>query len=62
VSSQNCPIEPRREIWNDLAGPWRPVGLDDMAEEVGLPGLNDAIDRILEGRVRGRVVVRHAHD
>ncbi len=61
VSSQNCPIEPRREIWNDLVGPWRPVGLDDMAEEVDLQGLNDAIDRILAGGVRGRVVVRHEH-
>jgi putative YhdH/YhfP family quinone oxidoreductase len=57
VDSQNTPTEIRREIWRKLAGDWRPANLDEMATEIGMDGLDEAVGRILKGGVRGRVLV-----
>jgi acrylyl-CoA reductase (NADPH) len=57
IESARCPVAVRQEIWNNLAGPWKPALLDAMAVECSLQDLNDKIDDILEGRVTGRVVV-----
>lgn len=59
VDSQNYPMDQRRELWNRLAGDWKPERLDDLMTETDLAGLKDRwIDTILAGGVRGRVVVR----
>lgn len=55
----------RRELWGRLADDLRPRGLDDqgdggMVREIGLDELEDALDAILAGRLRGRTVVRVA--
>jgi acrylyl-CoA reductase (NADPH) len=51
------PIPLRHEIWQRLAGPWKPEDLEKMATFVGLSELPPRIDAILAGRVTGRVVV-----
>lgn len=58
ITSALCPLETRHSIWNDLAGPWRIPRLDALADEVTLEELDQPVDAILAGRVRGRVVVR----
>jgi hypothetical protein len=44
-------------VWEQLAGPLRPQGLDQMINDVTLDGLEPALDAILQGAVRGRYVV-----
>ncbi len=58
IDSSRCPSGPRQEVWRRLAGPWKPKMLDGMATEVTLDGLEEKIGLILQGGVRGRVLVR----
>jgi len=57
IESSRCPQAVRQEIWDKLAGSWKPLHLQSMAVECSLGGLNEKIDEILQGRVAGRVVV-----
>lgn len=59
VDSVNCPMETRRTLWQNLAGPWRPSMLDAIvAHEATLPDLPAQFAKILAGGVQGRVLVR----
>jgi acrylyl-CoA reductase (NADPH) len=60
ADSANTPIGQRRAVWDRLAGDLRPAHLDDEASvaEVGLDQLEPVLDAILDGKVRGRTVVR----
>jgi len=57
IDSVQVPMEPRKRIWQRLAGEWKPDGLDTLAKEVTLEELDEKIDEILAGRIVGRVVV-----
>ena len=58
VDSVQTPIEERRETWQRLADDLRPPHLDDaIAREIGLDGLEDALDAILRGELSGRTIV-----
>jgi len=57
IDSQNCPMDFRLRVWENLAGPWKIDGFERLATEISLDGLNDNIDRILKGLQKGRVVV-----
>jgi len=58
ITSSLCPAGPRTEIWQLLAGNWKPKPLDSLAQETSLVGLEPHIVAILAGEVRGRIVVR----
>jgi putative YhdH/YhfP family quinone oxidoreductase len=58
VSSQNCPMPLRRELWRKLASDWRLDGLEALTREVDLNGLDQPLRDISAGHVRGRVLVR----
>ncbi len=58
IDSQSCPMDVRRQVWQKLAGPWRPANLERVAAERRLDELEPEIGRILRGEQRGRVVVR----
>lgn len=58
IDSVNCPADTRREVWQKLSGAWKPPRLDQLTTEVGLSGLEEAIQTILKGGIRGRVVVK----
>lgn len=58
IDSQSTPMDVRRRVWQKLAGPWRPEGLESVARERRLEELEPEIERILQGEQRGRVVVR----
>jgi acrylyl-CoA reductase (NADPH) len=57
VDSQDCPMAIRRQIWHRLAGPWRLPHLERLASECALGDLEPQIERILQGKQTGRVVV-----
>jgi len=58
IDSVNCPMEPRLQVWERLAGAWRPEHLATIAHEVTLEELEGQIQTILQGNMRGRVVVK----
>ena len=59
IDSANYPIDRRRALWQRLAGEWRIEILESLAREVPLNQLDREIDRILQGKLAGRIVVAH---
>lgn len=57
IDSQNCPMNKRAMIWEKLANDWKLDNLDAISETVSLNGLDEKIDSILKGGVKGRTVV-----
>jgi acrylyl-CoA reductase (NADPH) len=57
VDSAACPGDIRREIWRRLAGAWKVEQLERLSSERSLEQLDPEIDRILQGKLKGRIVV-----
>lgn len=57
IDSVQCPVETRLAVWQKLAGEWR-VDLEALVSEVSLEQLEDSIQAILKGGLRGRVLVK----
>jgi acrylyl-CoA reductase (NADPH) len=60
MDSVVLPIDARRALWERLATDYRPRGLGEDVTEVTLTTLEPALDGIVEGRARGRWLVRVA--
>jgi len=57
IDSAACPLKRRRAIWQKLSGPWRLDILDDISTTLTLEQVSTAIDSMLAGKIRGRIVV-----
>jgi putative YhdH/YhfP family quinone oxidoreductase len=60
IDSAESPMAIRSLIWNKIAGEWKLDHLDNLVSECSLEELNNKIDLILAGKIRGRVVVNLA--
>ncbi len=58
IDSVLCPMDRRREVWRRLATDMRPTHLQTIAREVTLRDLPDAFQTLLQGKARGRYVVK----
>lgn len=58
IDSQNCPMPKRQKIWDNLADAWKLDGLEELSSEIALEGLEDRIQLMLQGKNKGRTVVR----
>lgn len=59
VDSVQCPMTIRRQIWNRMATDLKPEGLfEQMKNEVNLEELPETINTLLEGKARGRNIVK----
>ena len=58
IDSVACPMDIRREVWRRLAADMKPADLGRIITEIGLDDLPDAFATLLQGRARGRFVVR----
>jgi acrylyl-CoA reductase (NADPH) len=58
VDSVMAPIAMRQRAWNRLAQDLNPAVLESMIEEVNLDGAIDKAHALMDGKVRGRVVVK----
>lgn len=58
IDSVECPLDTRRRLWSQLAGPWRLALPAGLVQETPLGGLEPWIAKILRGEVTGRVLVR----
>ena len=48
IDSAQAPREMRLQVWDKLAGPWKPAHLEEVVTEVGLEGLEEKIQAIGE--------------
>lgn len=59
IDSGYCEMSIRRKIWGNLASPWKPDRLEQIATERTLDQLSPEIDRILQGQQTGRILITH---
>ena len=58
IDTVATPIQERRALWVEMAEAFPLAQCEDMVNaEIGLEGLTDALDRVLDAAVRGRIVV-----
>ena len=57
INSAECPMDIRLKIWDRIAREWKLDQLDTLCVETTLEDLSPKIDQILEGRLKGRVIV-----
>ena len=57
IDSQHYPKEPRQALWKKLAHDWKPQNLAEMATRITLDQLPQAIDNMLNGRLKGRTII-----
>ena len=57
IDSANCPMTRRNSIWQQLAGSWRLDMLDRVSSCISLDKVSRAIDEMLAGKIRGRIVI-----
>ena len=61
IDTVSTPIAERRRVWQEMATAFPGGLLDDMVQcELGLGDLGPALERILAGGARGRMLVRPA--
>lgn len=58
ISAQNYPMSMREALWNKLANEWKPDGLLNLYNEITLEELDDNINLILQGKLKGRTIVK----
>ena len=57
IDSVLCPMNIRQQIWTKIATTWKLSTLQEIIVDCSLQKLDEPIDRILKGQIRGRVVV-----
>ncbi|MEY2193773.1 zinc-binding dehydrogenase [Neobacillus sp. BF23-41] len=59
IDSVECPMKKRLKVWNRLGDELKPTKLnEDMVNEISLNELPEVLAAILEGKVRGRTLVK----
>ncbi len=58
IDSQNCPMPLRQKVWDKIADEWKIPWLDRITSETPLTEVSDRIDKMLQGKSRGRTIVR----
>jgi acrylyl-CoA reductase (NADPH) len=53
-----CRRDRRHEIWNRFAADWKLDGLAEISKTVDLADVDPDVQRILEGQIAGRTVLR----
>jgi acrylyl-CoA reductase (NADPH) len=57
INSEKTLIDLREKLWTKLSNEWKPDKLNIMYEECSLEETNKKIDEILQGKVKGRILV-----
>lgn len=58
IDSQNCPMDKRTKVWNLLANDWKPAQLSNAFTEITLDEIQDKIDLMLQGKLKGRTIIK----
>ena len=57
VDSVELPIAAKQSVWDKLANEWNDLPLERLATEISLEQLPAYLERIIAGKMVGRVVV-----
>lgn len=57
IDSQDYPMTYREQVWKKLSKDWKPETLADTCTEITLKELDEKIDLMLAGKLKGRTVV-----
>lgn len=57
IGSADCPMDLRLTVWKKMSREWKLGCLEALSTECSLEELDGKIDLILQGKIRGRVVV-----
>lgn len=60
IDAAECPLALRQQLWDKLAGAWKLPMLATLGTEITMDQLSHHIDLILQGKVKGRLVVKVA--
>jgi alcohol dehydrogenase len=60
VDSVELPLAVKAAMWDKLAGPWKLDNLDELASEISLEALPEAIQQMLAAKVAGRFLLNLA--
>jgi len=58
VDSVECPMGPRLEVWEKLAGEWKLDNLEELSVEISLDEVEESIQLLLAKASKGRTVVK----
>lgn len=58
IDSQDSPMVQRQNIWNRIASDWKVEQLEQLTNEITLEDLDSNIELILQGKQKGRVLVK----
>ncbi len=58
IDSQNYPMPYREKVWKNLAQDWKPSQLSDAYDEICLDDVQEKIDLMLQGQLKGRTIVK----
>lgn len=58
IDSQNCPMQQRTKVWKMLANEWKPEQLTIAYSEIKLDNLQEKINLMLQGKLKGRTIVK----
>lgn len=58
IDSQNYPMKYREKVWSKLANEWKTDNLNESCTEISLSELDEKIELMLEGKLKGRTVVK----
>ncbi len=58
IDSQNYPMAYRETVWRKLATDWKPDNLMELYNEILLNELSDTIDLMINGKLKGRTLVK----
>lgn len=59
IDSAQAKMPLRQQAWNKLATIWKPQYLDEMVQEIEMEQLPEKLDDLLQGKAKGRYVLRH---
>ena len=58
ISAQNYPMSFRKKLWKKLGNEWKPDNLLELYHEIALDEVTNAIDLMLQGKLKGRTIVK----
>jgi hypothetical protein len=58
INTQSTSFEVRNQIWKLLANSWKPINFEQIYTECNLEDLDSYIDKILNGEILGRVLIK----
>ncbi|RXP55748.1 acryloyl-CoA reductase [Lutibacter sp. HS1-25] len=58
IDSQNYPMSYREKVWNKLSNEWKIANLSDNCTEITLNELDEKVDLMLKGKLKGRTVLK----